>query len=240
MYRIAISDDDKDFLDLLERRVQQYCEKRGLSIELRAFYDGEILLDQTEHERLFDAYLLDIEMGCHSGIDIAKCIKKHSDMPLILFLTAFSEYAVEVCRMDIFWYLCKEKLEEELEKALDELFARLCQRDNDKTYIINNNRKYFRISYKEIIYIYKNQKNVVFVLTGKRFIQERITLQEVYKKLDSYEMVMLDRGVILNLSHIRQIMDGEIKMDEENVITSNSAHVVEIKRLLMNYWGDMI
>ena len=53
-------------------------------------------------------------------------------------------------------------------------------------------------------------------------------------------MVMLDRGVILNLSHIRQIMDGEIKMDEENVITSNSAHVVEIKRLLMNYWGDMI
>ena len=65
-------------------------------------------------------------------------------------------------------------------------------------------------------------------------------MQEVYKKLDSYEMVMLDRGVILNLSHIRQIMDGEIKMDEENVITSNSAHVVEIKRLLMNYWGDMI
>mgnify|MGYP001092235245 CR=1 FL=1 len=123
---------------------------------------------------------------------------------------------------------------------MDELFARLCQRDNDKTYIINNNRKYFRISYKEIIYIYKNQKNVVFVLTGKRFIQERITLQEVYKKLDSYEMVMLDRGVILNLSHIRQIMDGEIKMDEENVITSNSAHVVEIKRLLMDYWGDMI
>ena len=103
MYRIAISDDDKDFLDLLERRVQQYCEKRGLSIELRAFYDGEILLDQTEHERLFDAYLLDIEMGCHSGIDIARCIKKHSDMPLILFLTAFSEYAVEACRMDIFW-----------------------------------------------------------------------------------------------------------------------------------------
>lgn len=240
MYKIAISDDDKDFLELLEKRIQQYCERRGLTVEVKAFNDGEALMEQTENEKLFDAYLLDIEMGYHSGMDIARCIKEHSDMPLILFLTAFSDYAVEACRMDIFWYLCKEKLEEELEKALDELFARLCQRDNDKMYIINNKRKYFRIAYREIIYVYKNQKNVIFVLTGKRFIQERITLQEVYKKLDSHEMVMLDRGVILNLSHIRQIVDGKIKMDEENEITSNSAHVLEIKKLLMDYWGDMI
>lgn len=44
-------------------------------------------------------------MNKHSGIEIAEIIGNHSAAACIVFLTAFSNYAIEACGMNIFRYV---------------------------------------------------------------------------------------------------------------------------------------
>ena len=160
-------------------------------------------------------------------------------MPYIIFLTAYDKYAVEACHMDIFWYLCKEKLDDEMAVALEKLFSHMSRQEENRIYVISNKRKYVKFYYRDIIYVQKNQKNVEFILTGGKNIQERITLQDVYQKLGS-EMILLDRGTILNLFHIQSIESNEIRMDEGYRIAVNPIRIPEVKRALSKYWGSNI
>lgn len=95
MYRILLCDDDQEFLTLLEDKVKEYY--RGKDVIVKSVDDSDILVTLIEKSQFFDAYILDIEMQEYSGIEIARMIKQHSKSAAIIFLTAFSVYAIEAC-----------------------------------------------------------------------------------------------------------------------------------------------
>ena len=80
----------------------------------------------------------------------------------------------------------------------------------------------------------------MFVLTGFRKEWDRSTLQEVYQKLDSTDMYMLDRGIILNLGHVRKIVDGKIVMTDGYELTSSQSHLNSLKEYLITHLGDLV
>lgn len=206
MYRIALCDDNQEYMELMAEQIRAYGETRGVSLRVDEFSDSDLLMDWIETKRTFDVYILDIEMPYHSGIDLARRAKEISHASYIIFLTAYDEFAIEACGMDIFRYVLKQSAYEKIDGVLDELFHHLKRLQDDHMYIIRNSRKFIRIPYRDILYIYKDQKNAVFVLADGRIEKERLSLQEVYQKIDAgakqHDMFFLDRGIILNLSHI--------------------------------------
>ena len=104
-------------------------------------------------------------------------------------------------------------------------------------YLISNQRKYVKVTQRDIIYIYKRQKNIVFVLSEGREERERGTLKAVYEKLKGRDMFFLDRGIILNLFHVQKITEGRIYMTEEHRISTAAEHISELKKALHTYWG---
>ena len=61
-----------------------------------------------------DLLLLDIDMPEMSGIELAATLKKMKNPPLIIFTTAYSEYAVEAFKVQAVDYLLKPVDETEL------------------------------------------------------------------------------------------------------------------------------
>ena len=110
----------------------------------------------------------------------------------------------------------------------------------EKTYVICNKRKYIKILQSEIIYVYKKQKNAVFVLEHVEDEWERATLQEVYQTLDNCDMYMLDRGIILNISHIRKILPDKVIMDGGVELTSSKLRINDLKEYLVSQIGEWI
>ncbi len=240
MYRVAVCDDQKAYLDIIEGKLNRYCSDHKISIILKLYNDSQLLVEELEEGKQFDAYILDIEMNKHSGIEVAEIIGNHSAAACIVFLTAFSNYAIEACGMNIFRYVLKEKLEKSFPQILDEMFHRLSWLENQGTYTIINQRKYVKLLQRDIIYIYKEQKNIVFVLNGGKKEQERATLQEVYKKLNGKELFFLDRGIILNLFHVEKIEEQKVFMKDGHSVVSSLPRISELKRFLSLYWGEII
>lgn len=81
---------------------------------------------------------------------------------------------------------------------------------------------YWKISYDDIIYIYKEGQNAKFVLKDGE-TQERISLRKVAEKLSDDEFVFVERGYIINLSHIKKISSREIELSngEKNWLVGN-------------------
>lgn len=240
MYRIALCDDDKNFLELLEERVKEYCERNNLSIIIQSFFDSDILAEQIEDKKYFDIYILDVEMPRYSGVELAKLINRLSDSAYIILLTAHEAYAIEACGINIAKYILKKNLDSSLKSVLDQMFICLNQMKSNKIYIISNQRKFVKLHQRNIIYAYKNQKSTIFVLEGGIEESERIPLQDVHNRMDNKDMVLIDRGLIINLVHIRKIAEKKIIMDEGYELITSKIHIMELKELLNTYWGEIL
>lgn len=239
MYRILLCDDNQDFLELLEGKVKEYYSEKDVMV--KSISDSDILVTLIEKSQFFDAYILDIEMQEYSGIEIAQMIKKHSQSAAIIFLTAFSVYAVKACGMYIFRYILKEQLEMELPLVLDDLYKYLQHQVNEKKYQIINQRRCISFFQREIIYITKEQKNAVFHKTDGTKEYDRLTLQEVYRKLaNESEMCFVDRGIIINLFHVCKVETTQVVLSNKEKIYFNSAQISKLKKKITLYWGNVI
>lgn len=239
MYRIALCDDDREFLEILSEKVKKYYQNRDVVIQ--CFDDSYLLMSLIEKDNIFDAYILDIEMQEYSGIELAKRIKERSSSAAIVFLTAFNSYAVEVCGMHVFRYIIKKDMEITLQDVLDDLFTYLEKQNGEKFYQIVNQRKCIRFFQREIVYITKDQKNAVFHKVDGREEYERLTLQEVYRKLDNEtEMYFADRSLIINLFYVQRVEKNFVEMQNGTKYYFNSQRINEVKKRISMYWGSMI
>lgn len=240
MYKVALCDDNRKYLDILEHTVRRYCHENNVKIEIEIFDDSDKLAEKIEENQTHDAYILDVEMPNFSGIELSHLIREKAKNAYVIFLTAHDQYAVDACGINVMKYIIKDHMEKELFEALNQLLLRLDKMKTEKTYIICTKRKYVKILQDEIIYVYKKQKNAVFVLENLESEWERKALQEVYKALDNIDMYMLDRGIILNISHIRKILSDKVIMDGGIELTSSKERINDLKEYLITNIGEGI
>ncbi len=75
-----------------------------------------------------DVMLLDIQMPGIDGLAVVRALMGRADMPLVVFVTAFDEHAVEAFRAHALDYLLKPVEEERLVEALHRARTRLAER----------------------------------------------------------------------------------------------------------------
>lgn len=238
MYKIAVCDDRESCLDAVKTGIEQYCKKHKIDINIRYFKDSDELMEMVEEKKLYDVYFLDVDMPCYSGMDLVKKIREFTSFPMIVLLTGYERYAVQACGMNIFRYVLKGRWDVEAEPLLNDLFCCLAQRNDRKIYVIQNSRKYVKLLHRDIMYIEKEQKNAVFTLTDKTRETERLSLQLVYSKLNDPCMYFFDKGMILNVHHIRRVEENRVVMDDCKEIYGGEDIIRKLKQYLCTYWGD--
>ena len=240
MYRIAVCDDNECYLKKIEDRIKDYEKRNEKYFDVYKFIDSDILMEKVEASNLFDVYFLDIGMPCYTGIDLAERIKQVSDTAMIVFITAYDSFAVNACGLNVVKYLMKEHIDEQIDDVLDEILEELRRTSDDKVYVIVNQRRYIKLQQRDIINVYKYQKNTVFVLRNGKEERERLSLQKAYEKMNNEDMIWLDRGIILNIRHICQITEQKIIMEGGYEIVTSLDHIKELKKILSDYWEKQL
>lgn len=144
----------------------------GDCVEPRAEVVGEAGNAQQALEWLAanacDLLLLDIHMPGPDGRQLAAQLRRRSDPPAIVFVTAHAEHALQAFELDAADYLTKPVRRERLQAALQRVVQRLAPRaapaaampDDEPVILVNDLGRKLRVPVSEVLYLKAELKYV--------------------------------------------------------------------------------
>jgi len=238
MIKIAIVEDNRHYNDKIATQVRKIFSDKGIYIELIQYENSSQVYFDIKENIIFDLYLLDIEMPDYNGIELSKEIRKKSVIPVIIFITSHLHYSIDAFELNIFRYIPKSELDQRLNSALDEAIKQISLW-NDDYYIILNNCRCEKILFRDIVYLYREGKNTIFTCVDNQSRKERKSLKNVYKDFNKQSFVFVERGYIVNIAHIMKIKNDFLYLRNGEQLHVTKAHIMELKKCVVNYWGDM-
>ncbi|MEQ3656236.1 MAG: LytTR family DNA-binding domain-containing protein [Dokdonia sp.] len=178
-----------------------------------------------------DLLFLDINMPKLSGISFPKFLQ---NPPLIIFTTAYSEYALKSYELNAVDYLLKPiefdrllqavmKVKHILNKKNDDIItsANTAEDISDQTIFIKSGSELHQLSIQNIKYI-ESDGNYVTFHTVKRPILARYKLSEVLELLPKEYFKRIHRSYIIALKHIETVKKHAVIIDGNEIpISSN-------------------
>lgn len=95
MLKIALVDDNTDFLLLLRKKVHTFFDGKNVLCEVRLFPNPEVFYFDLEEGFQYDICFLDIEMPQMNGLELARKIREAAQATYLIFITSYLQYAVE-------------------------------------------------------------------------------------------------------------------------------------------------
>ena len=151
MLNLAICDNEPAIIEELE----EYLDKiSDISFDYEVFFSAEELYSYKKKQELdFDVYILDIEMGEMSGLELAKKLRQDSPHSLIVFLTSFSKYVYDVFEVVTFDFILKPVSFENFSKVLHKACDFLCMAKVN--FVFSYRKNSYSIPCQSIVYIEK-------------------------------------------------------------------------------------
>lgn len=226
--KCIIIDDEPLAVDLLKEFVSK-VESLELVNTFNNAIDAISAINKTEVDLIF----LDIEMPHFTGIDFIKAIDKK---PLIIFTTAYSNYAVEGFDFGAVDYLIKPIPFNRFLKAVvraQHLFAPLETVQAVHTPIIaveeTNNFMFVRaeyenikINYADILFVEGLKDYVKIYTTDGKYILTLMSLIKLEATLSSKGFSRIHRSYIVNLAHIKSIQKNKVLIVDRRLPISES------------------
>ncbi|RKD27561.1 two component transcriptional regulator, LytTR family [Caminicella sporogenes DSM 14501] len=186
--------------------------------------DGESALKLIK-SRKPDVVFLDINMTGMDGFDLVNEILKFEHIPLIVFVTAYDQYAIKAFEVNAIDYILKpinkerlkktvrklkllfsnENINFDIEKRLNKLISKLNQ-PNEKIdrICVYENGKYIPLNPKEILYLTTVGRNTIIKTKNGQFTTN-YTLSEMEEKLSKYNFFRSHRSFLVNLDEVKEI-----------------------------------
>lgn len=208
MIKIAICDDEKIILGILQRKVAQCLEELNIESEIILYEGAQELL---EEKRELDILFLDIEMPQMDGIEAGKKLRKNGNECKIIVATSRKERFKEAFRINAFRFITKPFEIEEIREALEEAVKALGGVEKIEVY---KNRVKCEILQRDILYIEAIDSSVEFVLEEGIFRKET-SLTELEKELDETVFFRINRQCIVNMAQMEEYVKGTIFINNE-------------------------
>ena len=231
--KIAIVDDDEMFRQKIETTIRDNMQGK---LFLKTYSRPYNLLEDDVTR--FDIYILDIEMPGMNGVELSHRIRQRDKRGEIIFLTSFQKYAIQGYTARAYAYLMKEKMEEELMPVIKKLESSARER-SQKIYMIETSSSLEKMIFDEIIYIYKDKKNCVFVTENGEKMQ-RVSLENVYQTINSDEFVYVDKGKIANIHHVKKVIKETLHMSNGDEIVISRSNIKKVKDAVKMYWSGQM
>ncbi|WP_270992036.1 response regulator transcription factor LtdR [Streptococcus agalactiae] len=168
-----------------------------------------ILLRET-----FDVVLLDIHLRDDSGLQLAEYINKMPKSPLLIFATAYDQYAIQAFEQDARDYLLKPYEFDRLKQAMDRVKGALSTSTIIESvtsgplfkqqYPLTVEDRIYLVSADDILLIEAMQGKLIIQTPDKNYEIDG-SLQQWQDKLPSSQFVRVHRSYIVNINAIKTI-----------------------------------
>ncbi|GKV54996.1 DNA-binding response regulator [Sporosarcina sp. NCCP-2222] len=155
-----------------------------------------------------DVLFLDVEMPKMSGMEAAKALLGLKKVPLVVFATAYPQFAAEAFRINAVDYLLKPYEEEQVTQTIIRIQEKLMPKESPDLRLgklaIELDGEIDYIPIQDILYMFRDEKLTKIITTQKEY-DVRMTLKELESRLSSYSFFRIHKGYLVNLLHVRRL-----------------------------------
>ena len=215
--KVLVVDDEPLLCNEMKNILESCC---GLD-QVLVCHDGIQALQVIEREKI-DLVFLDIQMPGITGIEVARIWSNKQDPPIVVFVTAHSEYALNAFGVDALDYILKPFDEEDIRRVLNKIekhhgarlsagiapgFSDRLKKTKYPGRFVVDGRNGMEVVEALNILMIEAQDRLVFLHTmaGNKYTA-RLSLQQFEEKLDSAIFYRCHRNYIVNVSRIRRII----------------------------------
>lgn len=222
MLNTIIVDDEPLARDILETYIEQIPE-----LNLIAKCSNALEANNELQSNKIDLMFLDIQMPQITGTDFLKSL---SNPPMVVFTTAYPNYAIEGFELDALDYLLKPISLDRFMKAVNRALEmqQLLSGDTSETaeivdnptgekddfIFVKSDKKLIKIHYSEIIYIEGLKDYVIIRCKDSRVITLQ-TMKSLEAKMPSNIFKRIHRSYIVNLDEINALVGNMVEVTEK-------------------------
>ena len=243
---IAIDDEP-----LALRQISAYIAKIPY-LELAATFNNAIEAQQRLASERVDLIFVDINMPDLNGVDFVRAL---TDRPMVVFTTAYSEYAIDGFKLDAVDYLLKPFSFADFSRAaakansLYELRqGRLPAQPDSDSEATPKDREYISVKadYKvslvriaDIVYIESEGEYVRMHLCDGSTITTLFRLKNMEAALPSEQFMRVHRSYIVNLRAIRSYVRGRIFLSDTEYVPIGENYKVVFQNYIDRHFKNL-
>lgn len=157
-----------------------------------------------------DVVFLDVEMPKMNGMAAAKALMELKKVPLIVFATAYPQFAAEAFRYDAIDYLLKPYDEDQLQETIQRIVKKLVNNDEGEIgkrsgkLPVEAEGEIFYLEPADILYIYRDEK-VTKLITKTGEFETKTPLKELENRLSVFDFFRIHKSYLVNLSYVSKL-----------------------------------
>lgn len=159
-----------------------------------------------------------------TGLEFAAMLPKQS---LIIFTTAYSQYALKSYELDAIDYLLKPIEKDRLEKSIKkaELYNQLLSQSTIKNTIesntndflfIKSDRRFYKLNFDEIKFI-EGLKDYVVIHTKTQKLITAMNLKTIHQKVPNNIFLRVSKSYVVNINFIDSFDNHNIYIDDSEI-----------------------
>ena len=210
MIKVAICDDDNLIAHQLEDIILNTCNSEGIRVDTEVYYSGSALEKEVLTGQIFDLIYLDIQMEKGDGISAAKNIRKMDENVMIIFVSSYDKYMMELFRLDVFAFIKKPIIPESFSETFLEANQKICSKNFFFPFKYRNQE--CKIPCKDILYYESRGRQITIYEKGGTTYVFNGKLSDVEEKLEEGKIPFLriHQSYLVNYFLIRSRTKSEV------------------------------
>lgn len=193
--------------------IETYCSASAQLNLQKTFTDT---VEAAKYLRKFpvDLIFLDIQMPDQNGIDF---YRQHGQNKMVIFITAYSEFAVEGFNLDAIDYLLKpverQRFEHAIAKAVDYYnYTNSANNKEQQHLFVRSEYSLAKIPFNQIEYIETLDDYLKIHIQDKKTILTKMNLKNMMSRLNPAEFVRIHRSYIVPLTKIQSVRGKTVQL----------------------------
>lgn len=224
--RCVVIDDEPLALEIISAYISRFP-----ALEMVEVFDDAITASEFLRQTSTDILFVDIQMPDISGIDLVRSLK---EKPIIIFTTAYKNFAFEGFELEALDYLLKpidfERFSKAIHKALDYLdYKKSPKEEASESLYVNSEYKLVKIVLKDIEYIESLEDYIRIHIQNAKPVLTLMSMKKVLEKLPSSKFKRIHRSYIVPTDKVVAIHNRKVQLKSGKELPISDSYAGVIK-----------
>ncbi len=243
MYKIAICEDDKDYIEFLKKLIVSTNIVDTSMLQFHDFISGEQLVYEQKID--FDLVIMDIQLVKMDGYETAMTLRKMDSNFLLVFCSGVFTPVPKFFKANVFRYLEKSDSQEIMRNEMAAIMKEMVAR-KDQPYIMckyGRGKDQIRVYAESVLYIEKRNGGSTIIPHGKlkeaypteilRTNKDLNSLEEIFD--EAHNFVRLHDSYLVNMTYIMKVMIESIELVDGTTLTVSRARSKNFREKFAKY-----